>query len=473
MIGDALRLTLAWALPWALGAALTVALQARPHHAQADGRLPWILGCGWFVGAFALTLWMRALSFVGIPFSIAGVGMPLVLALVALVAWLRRRAPHGQRASFRDVLKTLRGGDETGWRRALWLALLAWLALRSLLLLIDIVSIPLYPWDAWIQWATKARVWFELGRIVPFERSDAWFSAAGSAWLDAAPNYPATVPLWQVWTDVALARWDDSLMNVPWSLLAVAFMLAVYGILRRAGYGAIGALLGTWLVASLPLANIHVALAGYADLPMATYYALAAIALWRWTDERTIGNAVLAGILALACIMTKTPGIVWTLTLVPALVLALFPRRGKQMLAVALGVALTALLILARTEAVVLGYRLHLDFAPPWLGMFESLFLLGNWHLLWYGVLVIAIFAWREIICARMAPLSATIASALLFLFVVFAFTNARAWVTDQTTVNRATLHLAPLLSIWLLIVFDAWLGRLRSASQSAAPAAA
>nr|MBA3776838.1 hypothetical protein [Betaproteobacteria bacterium] len=44
-----------------------------------------------------------------------------------------------------------------------------------------------------------------------------------------------------------------------------------------------------------------------------------------------------------------------------------------------------------------------------------------------------------------------------VFLFVVFAFTNARAWVADQTTVNRATLHLAPLVTVWMLAVFRAW----------------
>jgi hypothetical protein len=70
-------------------------------------------------------------------------------------------------------------------------------------------------------------------------------------------------------------------------------------------------------------------------------------------------------------------------------------------------------------------------------------------------------------------PLSTIVAAGLLFLFIVFAFTNARAWVTDQTTVNRAMLHLAPLLSIWALIVFHAWLQRLRglAAAPVASPA--
>src|SRR5205807_2206093 len=110
-------------------------------------------------------------------------------------------------------------------------------------------------------------------------------------------------------------------------------------------------------------------------------------------------------------VSVKTPGIAWALTLLPAIVLVVFPRRGVSILAAGLAIALTALLILARTEASVLGYHLHLDFAPPWLGMFESMFLLGNWHLLWYAILVVAVVGWREIVSRPIAPLSATVAA--------------------------------------------------------------
>jgi hypothetical protein len=471
MLSDALRLGVGWALPWILGAFLLTASRRSAGSFSRNGELAWVVGCGWFIGAFALTLWMRALSALGVQFSLASIGGPLVIFAAALVALAASRSTRSERIeTARSAWNELRGAALSRWGRALWFATLVWLALRSLILLFDVVTLPLYPWDAWIQWATKARVWYELGHIVPFERSDPWFAAGGTAWFDAAPNYPATVPLWQVWTNLTLGRWDDSLMNVPWWLLAVAFMFVVYAVLRRAGYQPLGALIGTWIVSSLPLANVHVALAGYADLPMAAYYALAAIAFWRWTDERTVANAAVACVLAAACATVKTPGIVWALTLVPALVLIVFPRRGVPVVAAALAIALTALLVLARTEATVLGYHLHLDFGPPWLGMFESMFLLGNWHLLWYAALAIAIFGWREIVSRPIVPLSTIIAAGLVFLFIVFAFTNARAWVTDQTTVNRATLHLAPLLMIWALIVFHAWLQRLRG--QAAAPVA-
>ncbi|HEY4351496.1 MAG TPA: hypothetical protein VGN31_09720, partial [Paraburkholderia sp.] len=352
MLSDTLRLAFGWMLPWVFGASLMMASRPRLRTQSQPGGLAWVLGCGWFIGAFVLTLWMRLLSIAGIRFSLASIAIPLAVATIGLVVFAARREPRAQWAeTAREGWKEFRGAELKGWKRALWLAIVVWLALRALVLLFDVVTMPLYPWDAWIQWATKARVWFEMGSIVPFERGDAWFNAGGAAWLDAAPNYPATVPLWQVWTNVTLGRWDDSLMNVPWWLLAMALVFVVYATLRRAGCGALGALVGAWLVSSLPLANVHVALAGYADLPMAAYYALAAIAVWDWTRNRTFVNAVLACVLAVACMTVKTPGIVWALTLVPAVVLTLFPRSGRRILAAALVVALAALVVLARTEA--------------------------------------------------------------------------------------------------------------------------
>ena len=137
--------------------------------------------------------------------------------------------------------------------------------------------------------------------------------------------------------------------------------------------------------------------------------------------------------------------------------MAFLPRYGKKLVAAGFAVVLFALLVLARTNPVILNYRLHLDFAPEWGALADSYFLLGNWHLLWYGALAAALLGWRQLMSPRVAPLTMVIAAGGFFLFVVFAFTNARAWVADQTTVNRATLHLAPLVVVWMLVVFRAW----------------
>ena len=285
--------------------------------------------------------------------------------------------------------------------------------------------------------------------------SDAWFAANGAAWLDASPDYPATVPLWQVWSSIVLGRWDDALMNVPWWLTAVALALAVYGVLRASGTTAITAMIGAWLVSSLPLANVHTALSGYADLPLAACYALSVLALWRWSQSRSATDAALAALLAAACITIKTPGIVWASTLLPAVVVVLLPRHGVKIVAAGLAIALAALLVLARTEPVVLGYRLHLEFAPTWTGLLDTFFLEGNWHLLWYlAVVCVAVAIYRAAVKREPSVELFPVVLALAFVAAVFVFTGYHVAATNFVTLNRVLLYPVPALIFCVCLWF-------------------
>lgn len=463
--------TLAWCVVWVCGSAITVLLRGR-FDLRAPGEAAWTKGAGFLVGAFALTLWMRALSAIGIAFGVVSILLPLAALAAAAVYVAHRRgvvAPSALRAACADFVR-LRG--LAGWRRIAFMAIVAWLALRYALLFVDVTLQPLYPWDAWIQWATKARVWFEWRRIVPFVGVEQWLAGGGAFYTDAAPNYPATVPLWQVFSSVALGRFDDALMNIPWWMLSLAFTLALYGALRRLAFEPLAALSGTLIVSTLPIVNVHVALAGYADLPMAAYFTLAALSLLRALDTRDLGDAAVALVLALACPTLKQPGLVWLATLAAPVAVALLPRIGVKLVLAGFGVVVCALLVLAQTSATVMGYHLHLDFAPPWNGLFESLFMLGTWNILWYGIFAAAIVGAREWLAPRIAPLTMLVGAGVLFLFFVFAFTNARAWVESQTTVNRALLHLAPLLFVWAMLVFRAAAQRLAPAPAAATTAA-
>jgi hypothetical protein len=453
-----LALAFGLALPWLLGFALLSALgwprstaNASDDRGAADHALR--LGYGYFLGALLLTLWMRALSVAGVGFGRVAIGVPLLATAVALLIWAVRRNRLSLTA-MRNAIRVLVRPPLPRWQKLAWLLLLAWLALRFALLAAEVAWRPLYPWDAWVQWATKARVWYELGRIVPFVRGDVWLAGAPGAYFDASPNYPATVPLLQVWSSIALGRWDDSAMNWPWPLMLVALTLAIYGALRDTGLPALAALVGAYLVASLPLLDAHVALAGYADLMMAGVYTLAALAFHRWVLRRDPRDAALALLLALASPLIKIPGVIWALTLIPGFIVALLPRRGLKLVAFGFGAAALVILFLARSEPTLLGYRLHLDFEPPWRSLVEAYFLFDNWHLLWYAVVALAIIGARRLVRPPLAPLAMVVASGLAFLGVVFTFTNAAAWVADFTTVNRATLHLAPLLVFLCVLVW-------------------
>jgi len=333
------------------------------------------------------------------------------------------------------------------------------------LLLGEVMRQPLFPWDAWTQWATKARVWFELRHMAPFVRAEQWLQDSGGAYFDAAPHYPATVPLWQVWSSVALGRWDDAWMNLPWWLIAVALALALYGFFRDHSMSPLFALTATWLVVSMPILDAHVALAGYADLPLACYLTTGALAGWRALRTGSRADGLVAVLLLAALPLIKIPGWVWIATLVPGLIVARMPRLGLRIVCIGWLGAIVLALVLGRFEPVIFGYRLHFQLDIPWHGLAEAYFSFDNWHLLFWVLPVVLLATRRQLVSRDIAPLTVVLGSGALFLLVGFSITSASVWVEDQSTVNRATLHLAPLLATWLVLLVHRALG-------TAAPAA-
>jgi hypothetical protein len=471
---DVFGLLLGLLLLWIFGIACVAALPNATARANEPGWVAWMIGVGGLAGIFLATLWLRALSYAGIPFSLAAIAVPLLAATLALGGWALRGRWRALRVSLREGFAYARAAlsgitlDRT--TRIIWRLLLLWLALRFALLFVEVATRPLYPWDSWTQWATKARVWYELRHIVPFADTNAWFEADGAAYFDAGSHYPGTVGLMQVLACNFLGRWDDTLMNLPFWVLAVAFGFAVYGALRAMEFTAPWALAGTWLVASLPLANTHVALAGYADLPLAMYFCLAVLSCLRWLKTREPADAVLALLMLAACPLLKVPGRVWAVLALPALLVGLLQRRGPRIVGAAFAAAVVGLLVLAQTSPVIMGYQLHLDFAPDWEALAASFLLYDNWHLLWYGAITVALLGRRELLAPNVAPLTVVVAGGALFIAFVLSFTNARVWLADQSTVNRATLHLAPLVVIWMLVVFRAWAQTLNSAPFTSDP---
>jgi hypothetical protein len=457
---------------WAPGVAVLLALSRRGETFPGAGELAWLAGAGWFVGIVALGAWMRALSLAGLPFGALVIAGPLVAAAVALAWHAARRQRTSIARALRSLPAHLRSIEGSPWQRAAFFALLGWLLLRAALLLTEVSLRPLFPWEAWTRWATKARVFCDLGTIVPFADAAGWFAAGGAKWFDGGPAEPLQVPLLQAWTCVALGRFDDVLIGLPWWLTALALSLAVYGALRRRQLAPLAALVGVFVLASLPLFDTHVALAGYADLPLAGFVTLAVLAFLRFRATRAAGDGAIAAVFLLACPLTKAAGAIWLVALAPALAAAWWPAHARRIAAGALAALVATLVALTRFDAGVAGRSLHLDFAPAWAALGESLFLLDNWHLLWYGVLAAALLGWRQAIAPALAPLTLAVGGGGAYALVVWAFPAARAWFGDTASFTRTLLVATPLACVWLALTVQAWADA-RAHERAAAPAAA
>lgn len=429
-------------LPWVMGVAWL-----RTRWLGREGLAwPTLLGYGYLLGAVATTLLMRLLAAMGMRLGFSSIAMTLAV-LSVLGFWMGRGIPwQGMRFG-------LDWREQGGWNKIVFAGLLGLIVLRLSGLSLDVIWQPLYPWDAWSQWATKARVWFESGRLLPFAPSDVWLQGGGAYYYDRAPHYPPAIPLLQAWASFGLGRWDDALMNLPWPLCAAALALAFYGQARTWGISPLFAMMFTYFLISLPLLDTHVALAGNADLFLGAAYGMAAFAFFHWTRSREHWQGVMAILLGGACVLIKQPGIGWALTLLPAAWVALTPRTGLIGTAVLAGVGLAGLLIIGQDGFSLMGYSLKFAFAPVWGPLWDNLAIRDNWHMLFYLAVAAMLLSWRSILAPAYRAMTLVVVAAVAFLFLVFFFTHVSAWVEDYTVVNRAILHMIPMLLFYVMVL--------------------
>ncbi len=428
-------------------------LQIRPLRPAEIG-WPTLLGYGYLSGALATTLLMRLLDLVGIRLGFIAIALSLVCVTAVGFALGHRTWPTPGISQFGRDWRSF--NTQPKWHKIAYAFLLALIVVRFGGLALELVWRPLFPWDAWSQWATKARVWYEFGHLVPFVAGDVWLSGKlPGAYTDLAPHYPPAIPLLQVWMSYCLGRWDDALMNLPWLACAIALGLAFYGQLRRWEVSPVIAMMFTYFLLSLPMLDTHVALAGYADLFMAAFYGLAAMAFFHWSKTRSVWQGIVAILFGLGCIFIKQPGLVWLLTFVPAVLVVLMPRRGVMMVTI-LGLAgLLGLVMLAQMGTMTLfSYNVSLQYASAWLPLWQNLFILDNWHLLWYFLFAAMALALPKLLLPRLRGITTLVFTGFAFLGVAFFFTQAQAWAEDFTTVNRALLHMAPVLMFYIVVLW-------------------
>ncbi|HZQ60363.1 MAG TPA: hypothetical protein VFC24_03380, partial [Casimicrobiaceae bacterium] len=311
----------------------------------------------------------------------------------------------------------------------------------------------------------------------------------GPAW-----SYPTTLAWMQVWFASAAGGWIEPLVNLPWVAVWVALLCAHYGQWRALGLSRAKALAFVYVLGSLPLPTVHVALAGYADLWLATMLGLGVLAWLRWIEQGDRAQLAIALACAFALPLIKLEGAVWLLLFAMVAGYSALPRRRRRLTVGIVAAVLLAMLVVGKLILPLFGLgwvNVHLhSIEVPVLGnlpigwhagafgsIAQSLFAQANWNLLWWIVPAVVVWRWRELrLYAATRALGALLCAGLGFLVFLFAFTDAAQWAESYTAINRLVMHLVPATVTLLALLsrnldLQALLGRERASAPRSAPA--
>ncbi len=447
-------LFLALILPPALGVIWLAAARGALGQRPLNG--PLLLGYGSLLGLAVLYAVLQLVNVLdGSITYLPVMGVLVLLALAGL--YVLRRNPGGwQRPGY-----SWRGR----WEKLAALAVLLAIALHLLSVLLELVHLPVYPWDAWLSWMYRAKAWFLSGAVQPMDAPQDWLGRSSGALYNVAGNhYPDFLPLLSLWAATAWGGWHESVVNYPLLLCALGLVAGLYGQCRQRQLSPLLSLLLCYFLLSVPLVETHLTLAGQADIWLAGFTGLGFVALLAGAlaaDRFQVGLGLL---LVAFGALVKLEGAVWLAAALGMLLLGYRPRLvlvllGALLLLAALCFATgmtyvelpglggagfrDGVLYLPGVGATALEFRGLLD------DYWENFFLSGGWHLFWLFQLL-ALAAILLLPRSRdKALLLAFYASVGLCIVGLFQFTEAGRWADDWTAINRLPLHFAaPLLFV-------------------------
>ena len=472
---ELLRLVVAVALPWLAGYLWLAVVEQRWNHQAPDTLRQ--LGYGLFLGYAGLQGIVLASHASTGEIELWRINAVLVLlTLAAGLLLLRGRLAADGAGQSPPARPTGSDTRSSPFARYLFWLFLAWAGLHLIFVAIEILHRPVFPWDAWLNWMYRAKAWFYTGDIFELDHPQAWLTGAGTGLYNVAGNhYPTFLPVLALWAATSLGHWSETLVNTPALLCGLAFGLALYGQCREYGLQSWLAALAAYLLLSIPLVGTHLALAGQADIWMAGFTGLGAVALLRGCIQEDRYQLLLGLAMTAIGMAVKAEGAVWFVAALLAVSLSIWPRRTGTGLAVLAVVVIAAWLLgLTHVELPLLGDigvengRLHLPLLGNyslqsfalWDDYSENFFRNGTWHLLWTFLLPFAIllcFLPAGRLRWSLASFTAVTVAAQLFIFLG---TEQGHWAEDWTAINRLPLQFSPLLVFSLVIALHAALDR-------------
>jgi len=433
-----------------------------------------VMGYGFILGVAILVISLKLQRYLGLDQRLLTTLMSMTV--VSAILYVMAGAVFGRPESLGSASRAdgLDHGSVSLVGVAFAAVLVVLLCLRFLVIGADNALRPLFPWDAWEAYGRIAKLWFYMGGIVDTGAPTEWLGDEASS-----PVYPAEVSpkkgiahvYIMYWSALSFGEWRDDLITLLWPLCGVAMAAGIYGQLRFLGVNSIAAVVLVYVLASLPLFNVHMILGGYPELWGATALGLAVASYLVWRKTRLARDLVVSISMAAICILFEQAGIFWATILAVSIMLdGLAVRRWRLFIYPMLLLPIIILGIMVATGQwldmvrVERGYRVAIPFVGNRLVAFsdvsgpvlESLFLSANWGLFWWlALMAVAVGLFsdrRSMILYGPASFVVLVIGALFFEYYMIAHYSNLVW--EKTVFDRMLLHVTPavfvLLAWWM-----------------------
>ena len=400
---------------------------------------------GFGLGALVVTLWMLALSSLGLHFSLPLVLLPLLVLAAGLQFFMTVREQGHPGADLPPPAPPVPPAPYGVWD---WV-FIGLLTALFLFVIPRAVMYPVWAWDAISTWGFKAKVFYQRGIV----------DLGG---FEAHNYYPDLVPLLCTYLYLWLGQVNDHLVKLVFPLWGGAFLALLFGMLRRLGLGrtlALGLTAFFALNGITFITHMHIV---YADLSL-TYFTLGAVGfLYLWlTEAAPPGTLPLAALFFAGLPWSKFEGppLAGTILLAAALTLLWLrpPHLTRRLAALAWPLAgfLLGYLpwrLFARFHGIETGSDHILGFyasqlfkaAPAMLVALVNPTLFG---ILWPATAVALVCSGKKIFTTPRLFLALFLAGnflAILLAYAVAPTSAAEFHLYLRATIDRLLLHLTP-----------------------------
>ena len=434
-----------------------------------------IIGSGLSVG-LATGAWLLTLTIQLVPSLQLASWLVIALQLVPLALWAAR--------ANRLNLKISLTAGRLDTRFSVYACALTLIIIHLVITILNNTTREIFPWDAFTTWLYRAKAWVYDDQLTTTMNSLQWILLDGP---DAVPlyanHYPTLISEMATMVSALSGQWSATAASLPWTAAGLALVLSVWGLLQAAGVHWSIALAGATATASLPLLNMHWALAGYADLwlSLSSGVGLALLILWaKQTDslelKQRFSNVFLLVALILLIVGTQTKLEGWLWLAIGIVFVFVASSRMRVLLVLTTVMGSTAILLVAVTgntsvELWNLGVwglsesSIHMGFLGsygirifnPSSQYIDGLFFQKNFSLL---ILFYAAALFYLVLKEKKTALPHWIMAILIISSqaIIFGFSSFSEYAESGTAILRILLHFVPVFVFTSVISANCYL---------------